>query len=76
MPSLFYRWSERPEQFRLLLLKVVVLLVVHNDYELASAQISVYYNLEPFSCTHLNYVFIEFFERGQVTMKKGDMDWN
>lgn len=22
------------------------------------------------------YVFIEFFERGQVTMKKGDMDWN
>lgn len=53
MPSLFYRWSERPEQFRLLLLKVVVLLVIHNDYELASAQISVYYNLEPFSCTTL-----------------------
>lgn len=53
MPSLFYRWSERPEQFRLLLLKVVVLLVVHNDYELASAQISVHYNLEPFSCTTL-----------------------
>lgn len=22
------------------------------------------------------YVFIEFFERGRVTMKKGEMDWN